>query len=254
MLKTPTIAQQLKSSEIDFDTLHHNYHPMLMLVRELIGVIPNCDRLLEIWPTGFRSYNLLLPNCLNLPFSLFGFSPDKKLLGLGMYASSRAAQCSYCWAHTCSFALRRGVHPASLADNRVSQEIAVMEVAEAVAQIPSTLTKQQCQTLVQYFSLGDLEWIILSIGMMGFLNKLMDALWVELEKETVAEVKTLLESTGWKAGKHTPADTQIPLSATSSPVDNLKTYLRVVQQVPAALYLEKKWTKGIPDRYAEAGA
>ncbi|MEO1005243.1 MAG: hypothetical protein AAFW67_05190, partial [Cyanobacteria bacterium J06638_38] len=74
--KTNTIAQQLKSSEIDFETLHKNYHPMLGLVRELIGVVPNCDKLLEIWSPGFRTYNLIVPNFLNLPFSLFGFSPS----------------------------------------------------------------------------------------------------------------------------------------------------------------------------------
>ena len=95
MLKKNCIARQLKSSEVDFDTLHDNYHPMLGLVKELIGVVPNCDRLLEIWPTGFRTYNLIVPNFLNLPFSLFGFSPPKKLMGLAMYASSKAAKCYY---------------------------------------------------------------------------------------------------------------------------------------------------------------
>lgn len=67
---TNTIAQKLKSSEIDLETLHDNYHPMLELVKELLGVVPNCDKLLEIWSTGFRTYNLIVPNFLNLPFSL----------------------------------------------------------------------------------------------------------------------------------------------------------------------------------------
>ena len=202
-MKTLTIAQQLKPSEIDFDTLHSNYHSMLVLVRELIGVIPNCDRILEIWPTGFRTYNLLVPNCLNLPFSLLGLGTPKKLVALAMYASSRAAECSYCSAHTCAFALRRGAKPSSLFNDRVPREIAVIEVAEALSQIPCTLSKEQCVTLARYFSPADIEWIILSIGMMGFLNKFMDATGVELEADTIAEVGALLASTGWNPGKHT---------------------------------------------------
>lgn len=79
---TNTIAQLLKSSEIDFDTLHESYDSMLGLVKELIGVVPNCDKLLEIWSTGFRTYNLIVPNFLNLPFSLWGFGAPKQLLGL----------------------------------------------------------------------------------------------------------------------------------------------------------------------------
>ena len=64
-----TLAQQLEPFAVDFDYLHSNYRPMLALVQELIGVIPNCDPLMEIWPTSFRTYNLLVPNALNLPFS-----------------------------------------------------------------------------------------------------------------------------------------------------------------------------------------
>ncbi|VEP13318.1 hypothetical protein H1P_1940004 [Hyella patelloides LEGE 07179] len=36
-MKALTIAQQLKPSEIDFDTLQSNYPSMLVLVRELIS-------------------------------------------------------------------------------------------------------------------------------------------------------------------------------------------------------------------------
>ena len=249
---TNTIAQKLKSSEIDFKTLHKNYHSMLGLVRELIGVIPNCDRLLEIWSTGFRTYNLIVPNFLNLPFSLFGFSPSKKIIGLAMYASSRAAECYYCSAHTCSFALRRGVHPFSLVNSQVPEEIAVIEVAEALSKIPCSLSKQHCQTLLKYFSPADIEWIVLSIGMMGFLNKFMDAVGVDLEAKTLSEVEIFLRSTDWNDDKNIRADIDIS-NITSPPIDNFQTYLRVLKLVPSALSLEKTWTKGIPNRYPEAG-
>ncbi len=82
----------------------------------LIGVVPNCGTYLEIWPPAFHTYNILVPNFLNLPFSVFGFGgAPKDSVGLGMYVSSRAAECPYCSAHTCSFALRRGASPEKVA-------------------------------------------------------------------------------------------------------------------------------------------
>ena len=252
-LKTNTIAQQLKSSEIDFETLDRSYHPMLGLVKELIGVVPNCDKLLEIWQPGFRTYNSIVPNFLNLPFSLWGFGCSKKLMGLAMYASSRAAECHYCSAHTCTFALRRGVSPTSLIDNKVPQEVAVIEVAKALSEIPCSLSKQQCQTLLRYLSPNDIEWIVLSIGMMGFLNKFMDAMGVELEAETLSEVGIFLKSTVWKGDRDLQEDIDVS-NVPIPPIDNFQTHLRVLKLLPSAISLEKAWTKGIPDRYPEAEA
>jgi|GEM_PF-3878594 len=63
-----TLADGLKSSSVNWETLHQNYNPLLGLVRELIGVVPNCDPILEIWPPGFRSYNLLVSNMVDGAF------------------------------------------------------------------------------------------------------------------------------------------------------------------------------------------
>ena len=240
---TNTIARLLKTSEIDFDILHESYDPMLGLVEELIGIVPNCDKLLEIWSPGFRTYNLIVPNFLNLPFSLWGFGAPKQLLGLAMYASSREAECYYCSAHTCAFALRRGVSPVSLIDSQDPEEIAVVEVAKALAQVPCSLSVQQCETLLEYLSPEDIEWIILSVGMMGFLNKFMDAVGVELEAKTRSEVQIFLDAEDWKSS----------INALVPSTDNLQTYLRVLKLAPSAISLEKAWTKGVPRSYPEAG-
>jgi hypothetical protein len=103
-LPASTLAWELRGATVDMTELDKTYKPMLKLVRELIGVVPNCDSFLEIWPAGFRTYNLLVPNLLNLPASLMGQGAPKDLVGLAMYVSSRAAECMYCSAHTCSFA------------------------------------------------------------------------------------------------------------------------------------------------------
>jgi len=103
------LASLLKADAIPMSALRERYEPLLELVRVLIGVVPNCDKYLEIWPPAFRTYNILVPNFLNLPFGIFGIGgAPKEVVGLGMYVSSRIAECPYCSAHTCSFALRRG--------------------------------------------------------------------------------------------------------------------------------------------------
>src|SRR5687767_7753741 len=106
--RASTLAQILAPAAVDFSTLQQRYGPLLELVRKLIGVVPNCDRYLEIWPTAFRSYNVMVPNFLNLPFFQWGVGAPKTPVSLAMYTSSRTASCMYCSAHTCSFALRRG--------------------------------------------------------------------------------------------------------------------------------------------------
>jgi hypothetical protein len=253
IVENSTLAQQLQPSAINFNILHKNYSPMLGLVRELIGVVPNCDPILEIWPIGFRTYNLLVPNCLNLPFSVFGWGLDKAIMGLAMYSSSRAASCAYCSAHTCSFALRRGATTAAIVGNRTSREAAVVAVAEGMSQIPCDLTVNQRNELEKYFTPTDIEWIVLSIGLMGFLNKFMDAMGIELESEALADVSSLLTPTGWIPGQHAKANVPLPETSTLPAVDGLGTYLRVIKQLPSAIQIENDWTADVPDQWPAAG-
>ena len=72
-----TLAQQIESASVSFSDLEREYRPMLRLVEQMIGVIPNCDPFLEIWPTGFRTYNLLVPNLLNMGQFVNQISPEK---------------------------------------------------------------------------------------------------------------------------------------------------------------------------------
>ena len=67
-----TLAQQIQPAAVPFSELEKEYRPMLKLVEQMIGVVPNCDPYLEIWPTGFKTYNLLVPNLLNAPQAILG--------------------------------------------------------------------------------------------------------------------------------------------------------------------------------------
>lgn len=252
-----TLSRSLRPAAVDFARLSREHGPMLQIVRLLIGVVPNCDPVLAIWPPGFRTYNLLVPNLLNLPFSVWGFGPSAVTLGLALCAASRTAQCAYCTAHTCSFTLRRGSAPEKLAGALTPAEKAAVAVAEALASIPSTITADHRAELLRHYSAADAEWIVLGISMMGFLNKFMDAVGIDLEAAAVEEVSPVLRPTGWAPGKHRidgtlPADPS--LRALPGGPDTLATKLSILRYLPAAVRLDRAWTRGVPSSWPAVGA
>lgn len=257
-LNKDVLISLLESDAVPMVALQQRYGALLELVRVLIGVVPNCDRYLEIWPPAFRSYNLLVPNFLNLPFSVFGIGgAPKELVGLGMYVASRAAECPYCSAHTCSFALRRGADPQTVAralvggDGFTDKELATIAAARSLARIPCELTPNEHRTIKQQFSVVEAEWIVLGIAMMGFLNKFMDAIGVQLETSTVGETRDTMGAdwTPGKAGRALDHENIRPAPST----DNLLTRLSVIKHAPTALKLDKEWLKGVPGTWPHVG-
>ena len=200
------LVELLEQEAVPFETLHARYGPLLELVRKLLGVVPNCDPYLEIWPPAFRTYNVMVPNLLNLPLMVWGLGAPRSTVGLAMYVSSRAAGCMYCSAHSCTFALRRGAtvdEVASALDDApalTDADRAAVRVARALAVTPAVIDGEDRAELQRHFSETDAEWIVLSIAMMGFLNKAMDALGVPLEEDTVSEVTSVISPSGWTAG------------------------------------------------------
>ena len=244
-----TLATGLQAASVDFATLHKQYHPVLAVVKEMIGVVPNCDPILEIWPPAFRSYNVLVPNLFNLPNVLFTSRSFKSSIGLAMYSASRAAACAYCMSHTCSFALRRGVSADAITGKRTPKEQAVVDLATGLATIPASLNMEQVRMAGTFFTDTEVEWLALAASMMGFLNKFMNAMGIQLEQDAIDDTASVLSVTGWTPGQHAQGDYRITKTSTP-PQDNLFTYLRVVKQAPGAIALEKKWTRDVPYSYA----
>ena len=254
-----TLAKALADHRVPFDELHRRYHPVLQMVETLIGVVPNCDPYLEIWEPGFRTYNLVVPNLLNLPVSLSGVGAPKDLVGLGMYASSRAAGCAYCSAHTCSFALRRGSSEAAVTgEARTPVEEAVVAMAEGLSSVPHGYSPELEAELERHLSPDHAEWVVMGVAMMGFLNKFMDAIGVELEPEAVDDVAELIEPTGWSVGQHEwayePGELRPRPGADGPKKDSLSTALPVLRNAVGAVRLDREWLTGIPKDGAEARA
>ena len=250
------LVELLEKDAVPFETLHTRYGSLLELVRRLIGVVPNCDRYLEIWPTAFRTYNVMVPNLLNLPFLVWGLGAPRSTVGLAVYVSSRAAGCPYCSAHTCSFALRRGATVEEVAsaldgDRTLSvADRAAVRVAHALSVVPTAIDDEARADLRRHFSEGDAEWVVLSIAMMGWLNKMMDALGVPLEEPTVSEVHGVIAPSGWTPGQHMKGPFQV---GDPPRADSLAARLSVIRYAPQALKLDGVWTQGVPNRWPAVG-
>lgn len=183
------------------------YSSVLSLVQMLIGVQPTCDMVLGIWLPAFESYNLIVPNLLNLPELLLGLGTSSDLVSLAMYASSRANECSYCTSHCCSFAVRRGVDPLvlqNLLEERHGEgtkggsmsdiQRSVVKVAYGLGTLPVSITGDDVKEIYKLLpKQKDVEWIVAAAAMFGSFNKLMDGLGIPLERDTYAETIEIMD-------------------------------------------------------------
>ena len=255
-----TLVPLLREEMVPWETLEERYGALLKLVEVLLGVVPNCDRYLEIWPPAFRAYNVMVPNFLNLPAPIFGLGgAPGEIVGLGMYVSSRVAECSYCTAHACSFALRRGASADKVAQALIGGgtdftrgELATIAVARSLGRVPCELTAAERDELVDVFGADRAEWIVLGVVMMGFLNKFMNAIGVELEQTIYSEVSRTLGSE-WSVGSAGAALDRAAPARPAPPADGLATKWRVLPVLPSALRLDARWQKGIPGAWPQVG-
>jgi hypothetical protein len=174
---------------------------------------------------------------------------------MGMYVASRTAGCPYC-TRTLLF-LRAAARPRPSRRSRrrswaapapfTPGELATVAVARSLAQVPCTLTAAERDELTRCFGPANAEWIVAGVAMMGFLNKFMDAVGVELEPGVVAETA---ETPGadWSAGQGGQgAGPRVPRTppAGGQPVDEAahRAYL------PAALRLDRRWLRGVPHEW-----
>lgn len=248
-----TLAKWMEPEAVDWDVLHQRHGPLLGLVKNLLGIVPNCDRYLEIWPTGFRTYNLMVPNFLNLPQMIFGIGAPKDLVGLSLYASSMASECSYCSSHCCSFAMRRGASAESMMGGASPAQQAVLDFADALGRMPHSLTPDHIRALQKHLSPDHVEWIAMGAAMMGFLNKFMDAVGVPLEEESMADAHAVMVPAGWLPKHHVASGTPLPASV-KPPKDGLGTFLSVLKLAPGALKFDRTHLAGVPSTEGKARA
>ncbi len=253
------LAPLLRPHAVEPAVLEARYGAINQLLRRMLGTVPHAGRYMEIWPPALRAENLLVPNLLNVPHSVFGFAAPMPLVGLSMYTSSRAAECMYCTAHCCTFAARRGLSPEAIArtigmpdpEKMTAAERAVVAVAGGLGRAPARVEPDQVRALRDAVGEAHAEWIALAACMMGFLNKVMDLLGLELEQSVVDEVGQTLGANGWHAERHPPApdfSAAIPLRR-----DGFFNLLGWLRYLPAALRFDMQASRGMPARWPATG-
>jgi hypothetical protein len=250
------------------------YDKVLRLVELLIGVQPISDMVLQIWQPAYEAYVVIPPNFLNLPELLFGLGiRPKQLVSIAGYISSRANDCAYCTAHTCSFALRRGARITTMEDlvrhdyadisspspsSLSAQDLAVAKVAYGLGKVPSSLESIHVQSLYRVLSPGNVEWIVATIAMFGSFNKLMDGLGVPLEPSCYKETRNLLDAK-WipgKAGQMIEQQEEDHIEPTPKP-DDWKTLVSAVYLglcPGGGMAVNRKLLAGMPTTPSEAMA
>lgn len=253
-----SLAHALSPAAVDFDTLRERHAPFMQLGRRLLGIESNVYPLMEIWPTAFRTYNLMVPNFINVPVPFLGPKPGIGLLGTAIFASSRAAGCMYCSAHGCTIALRGGADPELLAsitelgEDHGEAERALARVAVGMSTTPPSLTEADLAALGEHFRPGAVDWLTHVVAMMGFLNKMMDCLGVDLEQALAQEIDEVARASGWSPGRHRVVADERPVFAPAG--SPLRTLLAMIPYMPAAIRQDGRWTRGVPASGPEAGA
>jgi len=70
-----TLVNLLVDAMVPLEQIEKDYPAFTSIVRVMIGIVPRCDSYLEIWPRAFKSYNLIVPNLMNAPFTQVGVGP-----------------------------------------------------------------------------------------------------------------------------------------------------------------------------------
>jgi hypothetical protein len=153
-----SLTPLLHESRVGWDVLEDRYGALLRLVDTVLGVVPNCDRYLEIWPPASRTYDILVPNLLNLPVPVLGVGRPQAWLGWRCTWRAASPATPTRSAHSCSFAMRRGAPlekvAAALVPDRASftrGELAAIAVARSLARVPCELTGAERTELVDAY-------------------------------------------------------------------------------------------------------
>ena len=172
--------------------------------RKMMGYIPNSVLTMAHWPellTAFRG----------LVGTIYGESQidnaTKRLIG---HATSLAAGCRYCQAHTAHGASEQGVSKEKLdalydfeqSDAFSEGEKALLSLAFAAGAQPNRATDAHFERLSEHYSEREQVEIMSVIAMFGFLNRWNDTLATDLEDIPTAFAEAQLTPHGWEAGAH----------------------------------------------------
>ena len=182
------------------------YEEIIAPSKERLGFVPNSQRVMAHKPELVAGYNELGKAVM--------LQTDQSIPGDLKYmianASSLAAGCQYCQAHTAGASNLRGVDPEKVAaifefetsDLFTEAERAALRFAQAASAVPNMATDEDFADLRKHFTDYQIVEIVAVVSMFGFLNRWNDTFATALEDEPVAFGEKHLSKHGWSVGKH----------------------------------------------------
>ena len=151
-------------------------------------------------------------------------------------------------------ALAAAYHGATSGKHTLSPtERATVAVARSLGRVPCELSDEERCALRSIAGDAVAEVAVFAMCGMGYLNKVMDSIGVELEEVPYLETRELIgsDAADTKAGTHlSDARTK---RALKPPPDSLCRKLRLLPLGLAARRIEAQYTKGVPDTWPAVG-
>lgn len=176
-----------------------------------LGFVPNSNRVMAHKPELLRAFSELGKAVNNQTEG----SIPAALKYMIANASSLAAGCMYCVAHTGGGTSRNGIDDQKIAaiwefetsDLFSEAERSALRFAQAASAVPNMATDEDFADLRKHFTDYQIVEIVGVISMFGFLNRWNDTMATALEEEPIEFGERALKDKGWSVGKHvTPGE------------------------------------------------
>lgn len=173
---------------------------------ERLGFLPNSQRIMAHKPELLFGINELYKAIMHRSED----SLPPGLLYLVGNASSLAAGCMYCVAHSGGAASHNGIEDEKIAaiwefetsDLFSEAERAAIRFAQASSTVPNMVTDEDFAELREHFTDYQIIELLSIICLYGFFNRWNDTLATPLEGGPKAYAEKAIAAAGWTPGKH----------------------------------------------------
>ena len=173
---------------------------------ERLGFLPNSQRIMARKPELLIGINELYKAIMHRTEE----SVSPALLYLVGNASSLAAGCMYCVAHSGGAANHSGEDAAKIAaiwefetsDLFTEAERVALRFAQAASSIPNMVTDEDFDALKEHYTDYQIVELLSIIGLYGFFNRWNDTFATPLEDGPRDFAENAIGDAGWTVGKH----------------------------------------------------
>jgi len=175
------------------------FEPLFAQIEASLGVLPNSTLTMGHRPEIMEAFARLNDAVMHQG------TVANRLKQLVVLASSAAAGCTYCQAHTASVAETHGATPAEVqavwefetSPLFSASDRAALRVAFGAGQVPNQVTDEDMAELASHFATAEVVEIVAAIAVFGFLNRWNDTMSTQLEQSPLAFAQERLAPVGW---------------------------------------------------------